>query len=47
MNIFKVSLLDYSRAFDLDIFALTEEEARSIALREEPDMNITKVICLT
>jgi hypothetical protein len=47
MHIFKVSLLDYAKAFDLDIFASTEEEARAMALREEPHMNITKVVCLT
>jgi hypothetical protein len=47
MNIYKISLLDYARAFDLEIFATSEEEARAMALREEPDMNITKVICLT
>jgi hypothetical protein len=47
MNIYKISLLDYARAFDLEMFASTEEEAREMAMREEPDMNITKVVCLT
>jgi len=47
MNIYKVSLLDYARAFDLELFATTEEEARSMAMREEPHMNITKIVCLT
>lgn len=47
MNIYKVSLLDYATAFDLDIFASTEEEAREMAMKEEPHMNITKVVCLT
>jgi len=47
MNIYKISLLEYARAFDLEVFADNEEEARAMALREEPDMNITKVVCLT
>ena len=47
MNIYKVSLLDYDRAFDLEIFAPTPEEAKAIALREEPHMTVTKVVCLT
>lgn len=47
MHIYKVSLLDYDRAFDLQLFASTEEEARAMAMREEPHMNITKVVCLT
>ena len=47
MNIYRVSLLDYATAFDLDIFASTEKEARAMALAEEPKMNITKVVCLT
>ena len=47
MNIYKISLLDYDRAFDLDIFASTEDEAKSMAMLEEPHMNITKVVCLT
>jgi hypothetical protein len=47
MNIYKISLLDYARAFDLEIFATSEEEAKSMAMREEPNMNITKVVCLT
>jgi len=47
MNIYKVSLLDYATAFDLDIFASTEKEARAMAQAEEPDMQITKVVCLT
>jgi hypothetical protein len=47
MNIYRVSLLDYADSFDLDIFADTEEEAKAMALREEPNMNITKVVCLT
>jgi hypothetical protein len=47
MNIYKVSLLDYARAFDLELFATTEEQARAMALKEEPHMNITKVVCLT
>ena len=47
MHIFRVSLLDYATAFDLDIFASTEKEARAMALEEEPKMNITKVVCLT
>jgi hypothetical protein len=47
MNIYRVSLLDYATAFDLDIFASTEKEARSMAMKEEPKMNITKVVCLT
>jgi len=47
MNIYKVSLLDYARAFDLELFASTEEEAKAMALREEPHMNITKIVCLT
>ena len=47
MHIFRVSLLDYATAFDLDIFASTPEEARAMAQTEEPKMNITKVVCLT
>ena len=47
MNIYKLSLLDYARSFDLEVFASTEEEAKAIAMREEPHMNITKVVCLT
>ena len=47
MHIFRVSLLDYATAFDLDIFASTEKEARAMAQAEEPKMNITKVVCLT
>lgn len=47
MHIFRVSLLDYATAFDLDIFASTQEEARAMAMNEEPKMNITKVVCLT
>jgi hypothetical protein len=47
MNIYKISLLDYDRAFDLEMFASTEEEARSMALREEPHMTITKIVSLT
>jgi hypothetical protein len=47
MHIFRVSLLDYATAFDLDIFASTEKEAREMAMNEEPKMNITKVVCLT
>ncbi len=47
MHIFRVSLLDYATAFDLDIFASTEKEARAMAQEEEPKMNITKVVCLT
>ena len=47
MNIYKISLLDYDRAFDLEMFASTEEEAKAMALREEPYMTITKVVCLT
>jgi hypothetical protein len=47
MNIYKVSLLDYDRAFDLQLFATSEENARKMAMREEPNMNITKVVCLT
>ena len=47
MNIYRVSLLDYATAFDLDIFASTEKEARAMAQSEEPKMNITKVVCLT
>lgn len=47
MHIFRISLLDYAKAFDLDIFASTEKEAREMAMREEPKMNITKVVCLT
>jgi len=47
MNIYKVSLLDYDRAFDLEIFAQTEEEAKAMALREEPHMTIQRVVCLT
>ena len=47
MHIFRVSLLDYATAFDLDIFASTEKEARAMAQEEEPNMNITKVVCLT
>ena len=39
--------MDYDRAFDLDIFASTEDEAKSMAMLEEPHMNITKVVCLT
>jgi hypothetical protein len=47
MNIYRVSLLDYADSFDLDIFAQTEDEAKAMALREEPNMNITRVVCLT
>ena len=47
MNIYKISLLEYARSFDLEVFASTEEEARALAMREEPNMNITKVVCLT
>jgi len=47
MNIYKISLLEYARAFDLEVFATSEEEAKAIAMREEPYMNITKIICLT
>jgi hypothetical protein len=47
MNIYKISLLEYARAFDLEVFAHNEDEAKAIAMREEPNMNITKVICLT
>ena len=47
MHIFRVSLLDYATAFDLDIFASTEKEARAMSQAEEPKMNITKVVCLT
>ncbi len=47
MNIYKISLLDYDRAFDLEMFASSEQEARDMAMREEPNMNITKVVCLT
>ena len=47
MNIYKVSLLDYAKAFDLEIFAQNQDEAKLMALIEEPDMQITKVVCLT
>ena len=47
MDIYRVSLLDYDNSFDLDLFAQTEEEARSMAFKEEPNMNVTRVICLT
>jgi hypothetical protein len=47
MNIYKISLLEYARAFDLEVFASSEEEAKAIAMREEPHMNITKITCLT
>jgi hypothetical protein len=47
MNIYKVSLLDYARAFDLELFAQNEDEAQLMALREEPNMTITNVVCLT
>jgi len=47
MNIYKISLLDYDRSLDLEMFASTEEEAKAMALREEPHMTITKVVCLT
>ncbi len=47
MNIYKISLLDYDRAFDLEIFAPTEDQAKAIATREEPHMTIQKVVCLT
>lgn len=47
MNIYKLSLLDNNRAFDLEIFATTEDEAKAIAIREEPNMTIQKVVCLT
>lgn len=47
MNIYKISLLEYARAFDLEVFANNEEEAKAIAMREEPHMNITKITCLT
>lgn len=47
MHIFRVSLLDYATAFDLDIFASSEKEARAMAMNEEPKMNITNVVCLT
>ena len=47
MNIYRVSLFDYDRAFDLEIFAQTEEEAKAMALREEPYMTIQRVVCLT
>jgi len=47
MDIYRVSLLDYATAFDLDIFAESESEAKAMAQAEEPNMNITRVICLT
>ena len=47
MHIYRVSLLDYDNSFDLDLFAQTEEEARSMAFKEEPNMTITRVVCLT
>jgi hypothetical protein len=47
MDIYRVSLLDYATAFDLDIFAESKEEAKAMALREEPNMNVTRVVCLT
>ena len=47
MDIYRVSLLDYATAFDLDIFAESESEAKAMALKEEPNMNVTRVICLT
>ena len=47
MHIYRVSLLDYDNSFDLDLFAQTEEEARSMASKEEPNMTITRVVCLT
>ena len=47
MHIFRVSLLDYATAFDLDIFAESKDEAKAMALKEEPNMNVTRVVCLT
>ena len=47
MNIYKISLLDHARAFDLELFASTEEEAMAMAYREEPNMVIKRVVCLT
>lgn len=47
MNVYTVSLLDHDRSFHLDIMAATEEEAKAIAMREEPNMTITRVDCLT
>ena len=47
MDIYRVSLLDYATAFDLDIFAENETQARAMALEEEPNMNVTRVVCLT
>jgi hypothetical protein len=43
MNIYKISLLEYARAFDLEVFADNEEEARAMALREEPNMNVIRL----
>jgi hypothetical protein len=47
MHIYKISLIDSDRSFDLEMFASTEDQARSMAMREEPNMTITKVVCLT
>ena len=47
MHIYKISLIDYDRSFDLEMFASTEDQARSMAMQEEPNMTITKVVCLT
>jgi hypothetical protein len=47
MNIYKISLLDHERSFDLELFAATEEEAMAMAYREEPNMVIKRVVCLT
>ena len=46
MNIYRVSLLDYDNSFDMDIFAMTEDEAKAIAIKEEPNMTITRIVNL-
>lgn len=47
MNVYTITLLDYDRSFHLDIMATTEEEAKAIAMREEPNMTIKSIVCLT
>jgi len=39
--------LDYATAFDLDIFASTADEAKAMAMKEEPNMSVTRVVNLT
>lgn len=47
MNVYTVTLLDYDKYLHLDIMAATEEEAKAMALREEPHMTIKSIVCLT